>query len=144
MSDSAASASEPVLEIIPDGRDLIASVTLSRGTTFQVAGWTNEIVELANAILAAESKWMPGELLAFARDVLASGRTRVLPIEADPSYLDDVGDARGEDEFQKMKRAREAMKRFGTLVRGILYEVAKRLEREARELSESSRPETVQ
>jgi len=144
VSNSPASVSEPTLEIIPDGRNLIAAVSLSRGTTFQVGGWTNEIVELANTILAAESKWMPEELLIFARDVLASRRTRVLPLEADPNYLDDVGDARGEDEFQKMKRAREAMKRFGTLMRGILYEVAKRLEREAQELSESSRPETIQ
>lgn len=136
------SGGECTLEIIPDGRGLIVAVNLSRDTSFQVTGWTDQIVELARLILAAESKWMPAELLTFARDVLALRRTRVLPLETDPSYLDD--EIMGEDDLQQVVGARDAIKRFGTMVRGILYEVSKRLEREAKEWDEGARPETVQ
>jgi hypothetical protein len=138
------SQDEPILEIIADGRDLVPVVTLSKGTTFQVAGWTNELVDLAKAIVDAESKWMPGELVTFANDVLAFRNTKVLPLETDPSTLGGGAEIASEAEFQQAVRARDAMKRFGTLVRGILYEVAKRLEREARELSEGGYTETIQ
>jgi hypothetical protein len=134
------SGDECTLEIIPDGRDLIAAVSLSPGTSFQLGGWTNELVELANTILAAESKWMPGELLSFAREVLASRRAKVLPLETDPSSLE--GEITSEDELQQVIRARDAIQRFATVVRGILYEVSKRLEREIK--GQGDRPETVQ
>jgi hypothetical protein len=137
-----ASRGESTVEIIPDGRDLVAAVSLSRGTTFQVGGWTNEIVELAKSILAAESKWMPPELLTFARDVLAWRRTKLLPLETDLSFPGD--EITSEDDFQHVVRARDALKRFATTVRGILYEVAKRLEQEAQELGEGHPPETIQ
>jgi hypothetical protein len=135
-----ASGDECTLEIIPDGRDLIAAVSLSPGTSFQLGGWTNELVELANTILAAESKWMPGELLSFAREVLASRRAKVLPLETDPSSLE--GEITSEDELQQVIRARDAIQRFATVVRGILYEVSQRLEREIK--GQGDRPETVQ
>jgi hypothetical protein len=135
---------EAILEIVAEGRDLIPIVTLSRGTTFQVDGWTKELVELAKAIQAAESKWMPEELLRFARDVLASRSTRVLPLETDPSFLGDEGEITSEEDFRQAAHARDALKQFGTIVRGILYEVSKRLEKEALEWSGSSRPTTIQ
>ena len=146
MGDQPAKASpdEALLEIIAEGGDLIPVVTLSQGSTFQVAGWTKELVELAKVIIAAESKWMPPEMLTFARDVLAFKRTKVLPLDTDPSTLGQGADITSEVEFQQAVRARDAMKRFGTLVRGILYQVSKRLEREARELTEDGRPETIQ
>ena len=143
-SPTKASQDEATLEIIPEGHDLIAVVSLSRGTSFQVTGWTNELVELAKNILVAECRWMPLELLTFARGVLALERTKVLPLETDPSSLGDGAEIRSEVEFQQAVRARDAMKQFGTLVRGILYEVSKRLEREAQEWVEGQRPETVQ
>lgn len=139
-----ASGSEATLEITADGRELIAVVTLSRGTAFQVDGWTKELIDLAKAILAAESKWMPEDLLRFARDVLALKHTRVLPLETDPSSLGDGAEIMSEDEFQQVVRARDAMKQFGTVVRGILYETSKRLEREALEWAGGNRPTTVQ
>lgn len=143
-SPTKAPQDEAILEIVADGSDLIPVVTLSQGTTFQVSGWTNELVELAKNIAAAESKWMPAELLTFAHDVLAFRHTKVLPLGTDPSFLDDAGEITSEAEFQQAVRARDAMKQFGTLVRGILYEVSKRLEREAREWVDGSRPETIQ
>ncbi len=135
---------EAILEIVAEGRDLIPIVTLSKGTTFQVEGWTKELVELAKTIQAAESKWMPEELLRFSRDVLASRSTRVLPLETDPSFLDDAAEITSEEDFQKARHARDALKQFGTIVRGILYEVSKRLEKEAQEWSGGSRPTTIQ
>jgi hypothetical protein len=39
-------------------------------------------------------------------------------------------------------RARDAIQRFATVVRGILYEVSQRLEREIK--GQGDRPETVQ
>ena len=145
MGDQPAKAQdEAILEIVAQGRDLVPIVTLSQGTTFQVEGWTKELVELAKAIQAAESKWMPEELLRFARDVLASRSTRVLPLETDPSFLGDEAEITGEEDFRKAAHARDALKQFGTIVRGILYEVSKRLEKEALELSGGNRPTTIQ
>jgi len=146
MGDQPAKASqdEAILEIVAEGRDLIPIVTLSKGTTFQVEGWTKELVELAKTIQAAESKWMPEELLRFARDVLASRSTRVLPLETDPSFLDDAAEITSEEDFQQARHARDALKQFGTIVRGILYEVSKRLEKEALEWNGGSRPTTIQ
>lgn len=145
MGDQPAKAQdEAILEIVAEGRDLIPIVTLSQGTTFQVDGWTKELVDLAKTIQAAESKWMPEELLRFARDVLASRSTRILPLETDPSSLGDGAEIMNEDDFQQAVHARDAMKQFGTIVRGILYEVSKRLEKEALESSGGSRPTTIQ
>jgi hypothetical protein len=64
---------EAILEIVAEGGDLIPIVTLSRGTSFQGDGWTKELVELAKTIQAAESKWMPEELVRFARIEVHSG-----------------------------------------------------------------------
>ena len=138
------SGNETTLELIPDGTELIAAVSLSRGTSFQVSGWTKELVELANSILAAESNWMPPELVSFAQDVLALRRSKMLPLELNPNSLDGQPEPRSEADLQVILKTRDAIKGFSTLVRGILYEVAKRLEREAREWDESKRPERVQ
>src|SRR5215472_3535693 len=92
---------EAILEIVAKGRDLIPIVTLSRGTTFQLDGWTKELVELAKTIQATESKWMPEELVKFSRDVLASKSTRVLPLNTDPSSLDDAGEIASEEDLRK-------------------------------------------
>jgi hypothetical protein len=108
-----------------------------------VDGWTKELVELAKTIRAAESKWMPEELLRFARDVLASRSTRGLPLETDPSSLGDGGEITSEEDFRQAAQARDALKHFATLVRGILYEVSKRLEKETLEWSGGSRATTI-
>ena len=144
MGDPPTKTDEAVLEIIVEGPDLIPVVTLSRGTAFQLTGWTKELVELAKNIAAAESRWMPAELLNFAHNVLEFRSAKVLPLETDPSTFAAGSEITSEVDFQQAMRARDAMKQFGTLVRGILYEVSKRLEKEAREWVGNSRPETVQ
>jgi hypothetical protein len=68
----------------------------------------------------------------------------VLPLEADPSSLDDAGEITSEEDFRQEAGARDALKQFGTMARGIVYEVSKRLEKEALEWSGSSRLTTMQ
>ena len=135
-------APESTLEVIPDGQDLVVSITLDRWTTFQVKGWNEQIVELAKAILAVESKWMPDELLAFARDVLELKPARMLPLESDPASLGD--DIMSDAACQEAIRARDVLMKLRTLVRGVFYEVSERLKREAGEWGEGREPTSIQ
>ncbi len=133
---------EPTLEIIPDGSKLTVAITLDRFTTFQIAGWTEQILDLAKAIVAADSKWMPGNIRSFARDALAFKRAKVFPIDDDPEALNFQ--AANDEESAQAKRTLEALKQLRSFVRGVFYDASEQLRKQALELSEDDRPTTIQ
>jgi len=136
------SGPEPTLEIIPDGSKLTVAITLDRFTTFQVAGWTEQILDLAKAILAADSKWMPGRIRTFAEDALAFKRATVFPIDEDPEALNFQ--AANETESEQAKRTLEALKQLRSFVRGVFYDASEQLKKQAIEWGEDERPTTIQ
>ena len=136
------SGPEPTLEIIPDGSKLTVAITLDRFTTFQVAGWTEQILDLAKAILAADSKWMPGRIRTFAEDALAFKRATVFPIDEDPEALNFQ--AANETESEQAKRTLEALKQLRSFVRGVFYDASEQLKKQAIEWGEDDRPTTIQ
>lgn len=132
---------EPMLEIIPDSGRLTVAITLDRFTTFQIAGWTEQILELARALVAADSKWMPGNIRAFAEDALAFRRTRVFPMEDDAEAFSTQ--AANEAESEQARRTLEALKRLRSFVRGVFYEASELLKKQAAELAAEQLPGTV-
>jgi hypothetical protein len=139
---SGASNAEPTLEIIPDGGKLTVAITLDRFTTFQVVGWTDQILDLARAIIASDSKWMPANIRSFAHDALAFKRARMFPMDEDPAILN--ARAANEEESKQAKRTLEALKQLRSFVRGVFYDASQQLKKQALELSEEDRPPTIQ
>lgn len=133
---------EPTLEIIPDGSKLTVAITLDRFTTFQIAGWTEQILDLARTILAADSKWMPGKIRSFAEDALAFRRAKVFPIDDDPESIN--AEVTSEDESAQAKKTLEALKRLRSFVRGVFYDASEQLKMQAVELGEDDRPTRIQ
>ena len=133
---------EPTLEIIPDGSKFTVAITLDRFTTFQTAGWTDQIIDLAKAIVAADSKWMPGNIRTFARDALAFRRARVFPIDEDPEARSIR--AANEEEFEQARRTLEALKQLRSFVRGVFYDASEQLKKQAIDWREDNRPKTIQ
>ncbi len=144
MAQAAGTSSnpEPTLEIIPDGSKLTVAITLDRFTTFQISGWTEQILDLAKAIVAADSKWMPGNIRTFARDALAFKRARVFPIDEDPEALNFQ--AANEEESEQARRTLDALKQLRSFVRGVFYDASEQLKKQAIELGEDDRPTTIQ
>ena len=139
---SGVSSPEPTLEIIPDGSKLTVAITLDRFTTFQITGWTHEILDLAKALIAADSKWMPGNIRSFARDALAFRRARVFPMDDDPEVLN--AQAASVEEAEQAKRTLEALKQLRSFVRGVFYDASELLKKQAIELAEQEPPATIQ
>lgn len=133
---------EPTLEIIPDGPKLTVAITLDRFTTFQIAGWTEQILDLAKTILAADSKWMPVKIRAFAHDALAFKRATVFPIDEDPEALSFQ--AENESESEQAKKTLEALKQLRSFVRGVFYDASEQLKKQAVEWSDEDRPTRIQ
>jgi hypothetical protein len=144
MAQAASTSSnpEPTLEIIPDGSKLTVAITLDRFTTFQISGWTDQILDLAKAIVAADSKWMPANIRTFAQDALAFRRARVFPIDDDPESLN--AQAADEQESEQARKTLEALKQLRSFVRGVFYDASERLKKQAIELGEDERPTTIQ
>lgn len=136
------STPEPTLEIIPDGGKLTVAITLDRFTTFQITGWTEQILDLARTILAADSKWMPHKIKGFAEDALAFRRAKVFPIEDDPETINAA--VTNEDESAQAKKTLEALKQLRSFVRGVFYDASEQLKKQAIELGEDERPTTIQ
>jgi hypothetical protein len=125
---------EPTMEIIPNGRELVVAINLDQGGTLLLGDRTEQILRIANNILAADCAWMPGELVRLARDIVEFKVTKVLPIEADPRSLDV--EIKSEAEFEQAKKAREAMKQFSSFLRAIFKDAFARLEQQARDWNE--------
>ena len=144
MAQAAGTSSnpEPTLEIIPDGSKLTVAITLDRFTTFQIAGWTEQIIDLAKTILAADSKWMPGNIRTFAQDALAFKRAKVFPIDDDPEALSFQ--AANETESEQAKKTLEALKQLRSFVRGVFYDASEQLKKQAIDWGEDDRPTTIQ
>jgi hypothetical protein len=136
MSDSP--DPEASLEIIPNGRELVVAINLDPSTTFLLRDRTEQIIQLANNILDAECTWMPGELVKFAQDIMASRPTKVLPIEMDPRSLDV--EIKTETELEQARKAREAMKEFSSFLRAVLNDGFARLEQQMRDWNEGRGP----
>jgi hypothetical protein len=136
------STPEPTLEIIPDGSKLTVAITLDRFTTFQLAGWTDQILDLAKAIIAADSKWMPGDIRSFAHDALAFRRARVFPMDDDPEAMN--AQAANEEESEQARKTLEALKQLRSFVRGVFYDASELLKKQAAELGAEEPPQTIQ
>jgi len=142
QATSGASTPEPTLEVIPDGGKLTVAITLDRFTTFQVTGWTEQILDLARTILAADSKWMPHKIKGFAEDALAFRRAKVFPIEDDPEAIN--AEVTSEDESAQAKKTLEALKQLRSFVRGVFYDASEQLKKQAIEWGEDDSPTTIQ
>ena len=132
MDDS--SDHEARLEIIPNGSELVVAISLYPATTLLLRDRTEQIVQVAKTILAAECAWMPAELVNFARDIVGFKATKVLPIETDPRSLDV--EIRSEADYEQAMKAREAMKELSSFLRVVFKDAFARLEQQARDWSE--------
>jgi len=133
--------SEGNLEIIPEGDSLVVVFNTDAYTT-QIRGQTQQVLDLARTILDAESKWIPMELLGFARDILARRPTRISPLASGslPANVQITNDT----EYEQAKRARDVIKEFRSFLRAIFSGVLERLEKEVADWAEGKGPHSIQ
>jgi hypothetical protein len=130
------------LEIIPEGDSLVVVFNTDAYTT-QIRGQTQQILDLARTILAAESKWIPTELVGFARDILLRRPTKISPLAS--STLPANVQITNDDEYEQAKRARDVMKQYRSFLRAIFSGALEGLEKEVGAFwAEKDGPHSVQ
>jgi hypothetical protein len=132
---------EANIEVIPDNGELAVAVNADKCTVV-IRGRTNEIVDLAQSILAAGTRWVPEGWPDFAQEILAHRPAKMwLP---PPDHLPTEMRITSDADLKEAEKVLDALKKCRSFLRAIFSQALQSLEKEMRDWSQGKGPQTVQ
>ncbi len=121
------------LEIIPSTEGFLVAVKNGELTAY-ARGYSERIVGVAKAILAADCPWMPKELVGFARDIEA-GRTHTIALSDWLATVPETEIATDQDR-ERADKVVIALRELRSILHAAFATVLRQLEQEAARLAE--------